>query len=280
MIRLKRARTAADLPPDFTGPKLTDKLVALAKARHAHGSEIDFSGNIGDWKKAKDALKRESYNKCAYCEADTATVAHGDVEHFRPKSKYWWLALCLDNYVYSCQICNQTYKSDDFPVGGKTLKAPKLPAKIPTTAKGLTALAGRLQSPDPASIDDATLLSQWASEDADLPHPYLEDPEPFFAWKVSETNQEVHIAEPPQASARMRRAVKAAIDYLGLNRETHTRKRYQFYFLLITALERWITDGRPTTTREFKAVHMMCQQDFPYAGMSRYFARESGFPIP
>ena len=49
-------------------------------------------------------------------------VAYGDVEHFRPKSKYWWLAYCYENYLYSCQMCNQRYKKAEFPIFGPELE--------------------------------------------------------------------------------------------------------------------------------------------------------------
>jgi hypothetical protein len=47
----------------------------------------EFNSNV--WKVAKPQLKLESGSKCAYCESPTDSVAHGDVEHYRPKSKYW-----------------------------------------------------------------------------------------------------------------------------------------------------------------------------------------------
>ncbi len=53
---------------------------------------------------------------CAYCLRLLAENYRGDVEHFRPKSQYWWLAYKLDNYVMSCAPCNRTYKRDRFPL--------------------------------------------------------------------------------------------------------------------------------------------------------------------
>ena len=52
------------------------------------GGPLEFKSTV--WKAGKPQLKRETGGKCAYCESPTDTVAHGDVEHFRPKSKYWW----------------------------------------------------------------------------------------------------------------------------------------------------------------------------------------------
>lgn len=279
MIRLKRSRHATDLHPDFTGAKLEAKLIDLVEARLAHGDAIEFKNSLRDWKKTKDALKRDSFEKCAYCEANTAVVAHGDVEHFRPKSVYWWLALCMDNYVYSCQICNQTYKGDRFPLQGRALKSPRLPVSVPVTPSARKRLAARI-CPDPAHVDEAALLTQWLKEDPDLPHPYLEDPEPLFSWAAVETNSEVLLVEPANASDRSKRAVLAATDYLGLNRETLVRLRYTIYDALKFALLGW-KHGDATIRSEAEVrIRAMCVDAFNFAGMCRYFARRAGFPIP
>lgn len=276
MIKLTRART--NIHKDFTGKKLFTKLVALVEARIRDGDAMEFKGVIGDWKKTKDALKAESYGKCAYCESDTEKVAHGDVEHFRPKSIYWWLALCVDNYNFSCQQCNQTYKSDEFPVTGKRLVGPKLPAALPTTDAALKKLIARI-CPDAATVADDELLSKWFKEDSDLPNPYLEDPETLFAWAVSQVNQEIHLVAPPAAAPRAKRAVDAAVQYLGLNRETLTRSRYIVYRELMFALEFWTTGPAPARARAQIHIAEMCSSDRQYAGMSRYFARQAGFQI-
>jgi uncharacterized protein (TIGR02646 family) len=275
MIKLTRDRTKVH--KDFTGPPLVSKLTDLVEARIRLADAIKFTGSIGDWKKAKKALKAETHGKCAYCESDTEKVAHGDVEHFRPKSIYWWLALCIDNYNFSCQLCNQTYKSDEFPVMGARLKAPKLPASMPVQA-ALSKLIARI-SPDPASVTDDELLKKWLKEDCDLPNPYLEDPETLFAWAVSEVNQEVHLVALPNAKARAKRAVGAAIQYLGLNRETLTRSRYIVYDELQFALFIWQEGNATGKKRAALQVSKLCGDDRQYAGMCRFFARDAGFTV-
>jgi hypothetical protein len=274
VIKLKRARDAASIHAGFTGTGLFTKLVALAQARATLGDAIEWEGILGDWKKMKAFLKRDSFDKCAYCEASTADVAHGDVEHFRPKSVYWWLALCVDNYVYSCQLCNQTYKGDKFPVFGTQLQEPRLPAVLPTSQRSLKRLVASL-SPDPAKVDEAALLAQWLSEEANLPHPDLEDPEPLFAWVAVETNREVRIVAPDNASARSARAVDAATKYLGLNRETLARQRYFVYSALKMAVRAW-KNGDPLGLDQ---IRLMCGSEHPFAGMCRYFAHLAGAPV-
>lgn len=276
MIKITRSRAANKLPYGFTGPGLVSKLMLLAQAR-LESEKIKFTGAIGDWKKAKPVLKEETHGKCCYCEADTATVAHGDVEHFRPKSVYWWLALCIDNYTFSCQICNQSYKGNEFPVVGARLKAPKLPATLPATASARAKLAGKI-CPDPATVKDAELKSLWFKEDGDLPNPYLEDPEKLFAWKVATVSQEVHLV-PHGNAARAKRAVTAAVDHLGLNRETLTRSRFLAYFALDFALEMWETNQPELAMRAEAEIRRLCDSGCTFAGMSRYFARKRGFPV-
>lgn len=53
---------------------------------------------------------------CAYCQEDLPRGDRGDVEHFRPKNLYWWLAYEFDNYLLSCTVCNSSFKSKKFPI--------------------------------------------------------------------------------------------------------------------------------------------------------------------
>lgn len=277
MIRLKRSRDVASLHQSFTGDGLLAKLTALVEARMV-SEQIDWKGVLGDWGKMKPFLRKDSFDKCAYCESSTASVAHGDVEHFRPKSVYWWLAFCVDNYVFACQLCNQTYKSDHFPIHGAPLQAPKLPKALPVSPVTLKRLIKKI-SPDPAVVDEATLLAAWTVEDADLPHPYLEDPEPFFAWKAVETNEEVFLIPPDNATPRAKRATQAAIDYLGLNRESLRKNRYAVYQLFALATQIWSLPGNsPAKAIALKQMHWMCRQDQQFAGMCRYLAHLAGVP--
>src|SRR5207248_2896103 len=58
-----------------------------------------------------------------------AHTGYGDVEHFRPKGGYkqretdelkrpgyYWLAYAWDNLFCSCQLCNQRFKRNLFPL--------------------------------------------------------------------------------------------------------------------------------------------------------------------
>lgn len=53
---------------------------------------------------------------CAYCQGTLTHSDRGDVEHYRPKAMYWWLAYSFTNYLLSCARCNRTYKRSKFPL--------------------------------------------------------------------------------------------------------------------------------------------------------------------
>lgn len=86
------------------------------------------------WSVLKDVLLDDFHGKCAYCDATLEHVAWGDVEHFRPKAEvtedashpgYYWLAYDPDNYLPSCQKCNQgDAKKNRFPVSGTRARRP------------------------------------------------------------------------------------------------------------------------------------------------------------
>ena len=77
----------------------------------------------------KDALRQAQHSKCAFCESLFTHIEYGDIEHFRPKGGYkqresdalrypgyYWLAYEWSNLFYSCQLCNQQFKKNLFPL--------------------------------------------------------------------------------------------------------------------------------------------------------------------
>lgn len=82
----------------------------------------------------KEALRHAQHGKCAFCESKIAHVMYGDVEHFRPKGGfkrrgelikpgYYWLTYDWANLLLACQLCNQRYKRNDFPLAGGSRRA-------------------------------------------------------------------------------------------------------------------------------------------------------------
>lgn len=82
-------------------------------------------------KEVRKTLKSIYNDKCAYCEQriifpkkNQNKSAGNDltIEHFRPKTVYYWLAYSWDNLLPVCYDCNR-HKEDDFDVLGTKITA-------------------------------------------------------------------------------------------------------------------------------------------------------------
>jgi len=91
--------------------------------------QFDFRAELYAHASVKAALRAMQHDKCAFCEAKITHIAYGDVEHFRPKGAYrqrtesalmrpgyYWLAYAWENLLLSCQLCNQRFKANHFPL--------------------------------------------------------------------------------------------------------------------------------------------------------------------
>jgi len=272
VIKLERVRQASAIPKAFRGASRIDKLLALVEGRRA--GALSFNGDV--WKAAKKQLKAETGGKCAYCEAAAAVVAHCDVEHFRPKSRYWWLAYCYDNYLFSCQRCNQEFKGDEFPVGGAAWGEPPLP-DAGLAGEALRAAVARF-TPDPLAdaegLARTDFLQALEAEQAHLPDPYLVDPEPFFKWVADPVNKEVSI-EPRGDSPEAARVHEAVTKLYGLNREELRRVRWPVYRDLLTFRDvlRTGTIAPELRQRIVETIRENMAGTAQFAGMVRYFVR-------
>lgn len=54
----------------------------------------------------KERLKRETHEKCAYCESRMLHVDYGDIEHIQPKGRNPTLRFAYWNLTLSCGVCN------------------------------------------------------------------------------------------------------------------------------------------------------------------------------
>ena len=187
MIALQRTRTDKGIPAGFRDKGRQTKQLNLLKAKRDGTLAALFKA--APWGPAKPRLRIESLNKCAYCESP-AESQHGDVEHFRPKSVWWWLALCYDNYLLSCQICNQSYKGDKFPLGtgGRARGEPKV--KATDSDARLATLVDSL-GPDAVAVTAGrTLAAHLADCKAEKPlliHPCDENPADFIIYEADAT---------------------------------------------------------------------------------------------
>jgi uncharacterized protein (TIGR02646 family) len=83
-----------------------------ANKRKVNASEKRYN-NVA----VKNALKKMFFNKCAFCESYITHIDYGQIEHFKPKSKYPDFCFEWENLLLSCSICNgKSNKGDKFPL--------------------------------------------------------------------------------------------------------------------------------------------------------------------
>lgn len=64
----------------------------------------------------KQTLFTDQHQKCAYCETREEQAKYRDVDHYRPKDHYWWLAWTWENLLFACFACNRDHKKRQFPL--------------------------------------------------------------------------------------------------------------------------------------------------------------------
>ena len=65
------------------------------------------------WRKFHADLRQVFHGFCAYCEE----LGKGEVDHFRPKSKFPDLVYHWSNWLFTCHDCNNA-KGEKWPIGG------------------------------------------------------------------------------------------------------------------------------------------------------------------
>jgi hypothetical protein len=276
MIALVRSRNANAIDKAFHGAgklKLEHELL-LAQRDVLLGKTSSLEWDSGRWAKAKAQLLRETSGKCAYCEASFTAVSFGDVEHFRPKSVYWWLAYCYDNYLASCQICNQSFKRDLFPLqaSSKVFPAPKVQKKS-TDAKLLTLLGKSYPDPLEAAAVKAFVKTH-LQEKPLLLNPYFEDPNNILIWQADKVLKEVEILPAPNVQGALER-FNAMNEIFGFNRLELRKLRYQVYLMLRVALK-GLNNPRLTNTEKQDFQELLQSLRSPeqsFLGMVQYFER-------
>lgn len=275
MINLERSRQKSDIIPSFRGNKPIERLIELMKTRRAKlatGEDPKLKIN-SKWSKAKKQLLVETNDKCAYCESHTTAVAFGDVEHYRPKSIYWWLAYVYDNYLASCSICNQQFKSNAFEFSGHKMRGPVIRSN--TTDARIANLA-RQFAPDPLDPQAIADFEDAHRQEAPLiPNPYIDDPEELFAWDVLKGAKQVElIPNPNQPDAAD--VVDACERLYGLNRPQLKRRRFNqwrnYNFFLTVMLDQSVDQETLDDAKAF--IYELLQPTSEYAGMIRYFENQ------
>jgi len=108
-----------------TPPKTTDKrrLELIAAGEYKNEEIYNSRYKQSDTQIALRSIYR---NKCAFCEQK---VEQSHVEHYRPKSKYWWLTYSWDNLLLACSTCN-SHKGDEFEILGTQASFTNTPASL------------------------------------------------------------------------------------------------------------------------------------------------------
>ncbi len=275
MIKLTRVRTHPPIHKNFFGP--ARKKINLELLKKKRDGELEANSEkkwkSGFWKESKHQLLAESKDKCAYCESPTRVISYGDVEHFRPKSIYWWLAYSYENYLPSCTSCNQEYKKDFFELEDKTKQLKGI--RITKTMKD-AALEGLASSLTVDPVDDsqgkplADFEKETKGEKSLLVNPYFDQPNEFFAYHPILETREVLIVPTKDKYAPV---VKACEDLFGLNRKELKDLRFQWYAIYMTFRHTLEDAGISANTHQMtqNRIDEMLLDDAAYAGMTRYF---------
>ena len=188
-----------------------------------------FDSSIYGAKSVKNALIKAQHGKCAFCESQVRHIAHGDVEHYRPKGGvrqseadpleqpgYFWVAYGWENLFFACQLCNQSFKKNLFPLVDPTRRAR-------------------------SHLDDL------AAEEPMLIHPVDEEPNELIGFR---NEMAFPIGDEPRA--------RTTIEALGLNREELAEFRLDHlapFKLLLQALSLL-----PADSGEAREIHALFEQ--------------------
>jgi hypothetical protein len=143
MIRITRDPTP---PAELLAVRAKNLPIAQ---KHVAAGTLDVKKHLIGYEVAKGELHRQQHRKCCYCEKWVQEASFNDLEHFRPKSKYWWLTWEWLNLMFACPNCNRGEKNDEFPLrpGSPVLLAPPAAAVVelpwlidPADAQGMDPL--------------------------------------------------------------------------------------------------------------------------------------------
>lgn len=203
-----------DIPASLISERTNNKRKEII----ANG-EYDKSGNsFYREQDIKDALKAIYNNKCAYCEQ---YIEEFHVEHYRPKSTYYWLAFSWDNLLLVCPKCN-TKKLHKFPISGD-----------------------RQSFDDSFTRDIHNLISiHDSNENPLIINPEQDDPEMYFSF-----DKEGHIMENSDSPRGI-----TTIEECGLNRTDLVDRRKGKFDELINSINAYLFIEQYDDTAKKKAM--------------------------
>lgn len=95
-----------DIPRSLLSPKIDHEIMKLLVTK-----KMDFS-NLGLDSDIRNKLNQLYHGKCAYCET---SIERLEIERYRPKSLYYWIAYEWSNLLLVCHSCNM-HKANKFPI--------------------------------------------------------------------------------------------------------------------------------------------------------------------
>lgn len=133
MISIKKPKESPKILREKGKTETDDLCLEFANNKTGYesgASKFKFNSKIYGSKSVKNALIKAQHGKCFLCESKITHIAYGDVEHFRPKGGsrqsvdekdlkvpgYYWLAYVWQNLFFACQLCNQRFKKNLFPI--------------------------------------------------------------------------------------------------------------------------------------------------------------------
>lgn len=183
------------------------------------------------------------------------------------------MAYTYYNYLFSCQICNQVYKSDNFPTLNNRLVGPE----ILTTTNNIE-LEGLIEPYilDPKDINtENSILGLSKLNEQELPtllNPYLKDPADWFEWEFDDNERSIRL-RAKKNNTTSKQFVETAIQYLGLNREELMNLRYETFSVFRTFRRTLneVTDNPSLYAEVQEQLEQMQQPSAVFSGMCVYF---------
>lgn len=253
MILIKKPQEAPEILKD-KGEKETR---AMCEAYEKEGQrDFDFNAKIYGHKTVKEALITAQHDKCFLCESKISAIEYGDVEHFRPKKAYqqnadddlnypgyYWLAYDWENLFLSCQICNQQFKKNLFPL------------ELPEERK------------------DISHHYSWRNEKTLFINPANENPEIFISFRVDEIIGVVPFAINNNPKG------KTTIKGTGIDRLSLCEKRMSFLKPLLTIYKLATKNHPQPESDEAKELLQLAIEDLTkdsaeFAGMFRSIVKD------
>jgi uncharacterized protein (TIGR02646 family) len=137
MIKINKEEAPNDLIIRGTARTIADNKLYHENKEKYNSGELKFEAlnSIYNSDIVRETLEGVQKNKCCYCETKS-TRSNSDIEHFRPKTAYsssfkglskypgyFWLAYDWSNLFLACQVCNQIFKNDFFPIKDEATRA-------------------------------------------------------------------------------------------------------------------------------------------------------------